>query len=167
MSEACPFTMLGIVPAWPVPAADVHRARLAAAARLHPDRARDAAEREALERRMAAMNESADRLLDPVRAAGALLAALGAPSTELPLPPMELAELLERREWIEERHGGHDAARAEVLAWITAERNALVSAFGAAVERGRTNGEWDEARRGIARLRAHARVTDQAGAQRG
>ncbi|MFO0264393.1 MAG: hypothetical protein ACK53V_22425, partial [Planctomycetota bacterium] len=77
-------------------------------------KAKDAAEREALERRMAAMNESADRLLDPVRAAGALLAALGAPSTELPLPPMELAELLERREWIEERHGGHDAARAEV-----------------------------------------------------
>ena len=116
---------------------------------------------------MAAVNEAAGRLLDPVSAAGALLAALGVDASELPLPPHELAELLERREWIEERHGGHDAARAEVLAWITAERNALVSAFGAAVERGRTNGEWDEARRGIARLRAHARVTDQAGAQRG
>jgi hypothetical protein len=167
MNDACPFVILGIEPSWPVAVDAVQRSRLSAAARCHPDRARDAHEREQFERRMAAINEAAERLLDPVRAAGALLVALGAEATELPLPPMELAELLERREWIEERAGGDPDAQRAVREWIASERNALVEAFGEAVERGRPGGDWVEARRCIARLRAHARMSERTGARQG
>ena len=103
MSEACPFATLGLAPSWPVDAATVHRARLGAAARFHPDRARDAVERADFEVLMGSANRAAEQLLDPVLAAGAVLRAAGLDATELPLPPMELVELLERREWFEER----------------------------------------------------------------
>jgi DnaJ-domain-containing protein 1 len=167
MSDACPFAILGLAPSWPVDAAAVHRARLGAAARCHPDRARDAVERADFEARMGSANRAAEHLLDPVMAAGAMLRASGADATELPLPPMELAELLERREWFDELRHGDAQAQARARVWSAGERAALVVAFGAALELGRSTGAWTEARRGIARLRALARMTDEAGMTHG
>lgn len=167
MSEACPFAILGIEATWPVDPAAVHRARLAAAARFHPDRARDAVERSDFEQRMGSANRAAALLLDPVGAAAAVLRSFGADATELPLPAIELMELLERREWFDERRQGDPAAQAEARAWSAAERAALVAAFGSALDEGRSTGAWTEARRGIARLRALARMTDAAGMVRG
>ena len=167
MSEACPFLTLGLAPSWPVDAATVHRARLGAAARFHPDRARDAIERADFEVRMGSANQAAERLLDPVLAAGAVLRAAGLDATELPLPPMELAELLERREWFAERIAGDPVAQAEARAWATSERESLVAEFGSALAEGRASGAWSEPRRTIARLRALVRMTDAGIARRG
>lgn len=116
---------------------------------------------------MGSANRAAEQLLDPVMAAGAMLRAAGADATELPLPPMELADLLERREWFDERRHGGPAAQAEARAWSAAERAALVAAFSAALDEGRSTGAWTEARRCIARLRALARMTDVAGMTQG
>lgn len=167
MIDGCPFGILGLAPAWPVDAAAVHRARLGAAARCHPDRARDAVERADFEARMGSANRAAEQLLDPVTAAGAVLRAAGVDAIEAPLPPTELMELLERREWYEERIGGSMAAQAEARAWAASERAALVAGFGAALVAGRASGEWTEARRTIARLRALARMTDASGVRQG
>ena len=167
MSEACPFATLGLAPSWPVDAATVHRARLGAAARFHPDRARDAVERADFEVLMGSANRAAEQLLDPVLAAGAVLRAAGLDATELPLPPMELVELLERREWFEERIAGDPAAQAEARAWAASERESLVARFGSALAEGRASGAWSEPRRTIARLRALVRMTDAGSARRG
>lgn len=167
MSEACPFATLGLAPSWPVDPATVHRARLGAAARFHPDRARDAVERADFEVLMGSANRAAEQLLDPVLAAGAVLRAAGLDATELPLPPMELAELLERREWFEERIAGDPAAQAEARAWAASERESLVARFGTALAEGRASGAWSEPRRTIARLRALVRMTDASSARRG
>ncbi|MBM4115677.1 MAG: hypothetical protein FJ252_07360 [Phycisphaerae bacterium] len=162
MSDACPFRILGLAPSWPVDPAAVHRARLGAAARCHPDRARDAVERADFEARMGTANRSAEQLLDPVTAAGAVLRAAGVDATEAPLPPTELMELLERREWYEERIGGSTAAQAQARAWAVGERASMVTGFGAAMAAGHATGNWTEARRMIARLRALGRMTDAA-----
>ena len=167
MSEACPFATLGLAPSWPVDAATVHRARLGAAARFHPDRARDAVERADFEVLMGSANRAAEQLLDPVLAAGAVLRAAGLDATELPLPPMELVELLERREWFEERIAGDPAAQAEARARAASERESLVARFGTALAEGRASGAWSEPRRTIARLRALVRMTDAGSARRG
>jgi len=167
MSDSCPFAILGLVPSWPVEPSAVHRARLSAAARFHPDRAVDAIEREAFQQRMAAANQAAGNLLDPVLAAGAVLRAAGVDAGELALPPMELAELLERREWYDERLAGDAASRAEAEAWHVAERGRLIAEFALALGQGRSTPDWNEARRGIARLRALSRMTDRTGAQQG
>jgi DnaJ-domain-containing protein 1 len=167
MSEASPFATLGLAPSWPVDAATVHRARLGAAARFHPDRARDAVERADFEVLMGSANRAAEQLLDPVLAAGAVLRAAGLDATELPLPPLELAELLERREWFEERIAGDPAAQAEARAWAASERESLVARFGTALAEGRASGAWSEPRRTIARLRALVRMTDAGSARRG
>lgn len=167
MSDACPFAILGLAPSWPVDAATVHRARLMAAARFHPDRAADPVQRADFEGRMGSVNRAAERLLDPVLAAGAVLRAAGADASELPLPPMELAELLERREWFDERIHGDTAAQAEARAWAASERESLVARFGTALAEGRASGAWSEPRRTIARLRALVRMTDDGSARRG
>lgn len=167
MSDACPFAILGLAPSWPVDAATVHRARLMAAARFHPDRATDPVQRADFEARMGSVNRAAEHVLDPVAAAGAVLRAAGADASELPLPPMELAELLERREWFDERIHGDTAAQAEARSWAAGQRAALVSGFSTALDQGRSSGEWSEARRVIARMRALARMTDAAGGRAG
>jgi DnaJ-domain-containing protein 1 len=167
MSDACPFAILGLAPSWPVDAATVHRARLGAAARFHPDRARDAVERAAFEARMGSANQAAEHLLDPVMAAGAMLRAAGADPTELPLPPMELMELLERREWFEGCIASSPAAQAEAHAWAASERASLIAGFGTAMAAGHATGAWTEARRIVARLRALARMTDADSVRRG
>lgn len=167
MSDACPFAILGLSPSWPVDGAAVHRARLGAAARCHPDRARDAMERAEFDARMGSVNRAAEQLMDPVMAAGAVLRAAGVEATELPLAPTELMELLERREWYAERIGGSEAAQNEARAWAASERASLVASFGAALVEGRSAGSWTEARRVIARLRAHARMTDASSVRQG
>ena len=167
MSDACPFAILGLAPSWPVDAATVHRARLMAAARFHPDRAADPVQRADFEARMGSVNRAAEHLLDPVLAAGAVLRAAGADASELPLPPMELVELLERREWFDERIRGDAAAQAEARSWAAGERAALVSGFSTALDQARSSGAWSEARRVIARMRALARMTDAAGGRAG
>ena len=116
---------------------------------------------------MGSANQAAERLLDPVLAAGAVLRAAGLDATELPLPPMELAELLERREWFAERIAGDPVAQAEARAWATSERESLVAEFGTALAEGRASGAWSEPRRTIARLRALVRMTDAGIARRG
>jgi len=111
---------------------------------------------------MGTANRSAEQLLDPVTAAGAVLRAAGVDATEAPLPPTELMELLERREWYEERIGGSTAAQAQARAWAVGERASMVTGFGAAMAAGHATGNWTEARRMIARLRALGRMTDAA-----
>ena len=116
---------------------------------------------------MGTANRSAEQLLDPVTAAGAVLRAASVDATEAPLPPTELMGLLERREWYEERIGGSMAAQDEARAWAASERAMLVAGFGTALVAGRTSGEWTEARRMIARLRALARMTDAGSVRQG
>ena len=116
---------------------------------------------------MGSANQAAEHLLDPVMAAGAMLRAAGADPTELPLPPMELMELLERREWFEGCIAGSPAAQAEASAWAASERASLIAGFGTAMASGHATGAWTEARRIVARLRALARMTDADSVRRG
>ncbi|NBX26344.1 MAG: J domain-containing protein, partial [Planctomycetes bacterium] len=68
-----PFEALGVERRWDVTEAAIREAQRRTAARWHPDRFRDPAERDAAQRRVTLANEAATRLLDPLERGRALL----------------------------------------------------------------------------------------------
>lgn len=68
-----PFETLGLERRWDVTEAMIREAQRRTAARWHPDRFRDPAERDAAQRRVTLANEAATRLLDPLERGRALL----------------------------------------------------------------------------------------------
>lgn len=123
-----PFDLLGVAPAFDLPAAQLERAYLARAAGLHPDVA--GSEVEVLAR-SAALNQARDILRDPERRAEALLRRLGGPdkSKDKTLPDGFLMSIMETREAIEEATRGRDPAElARWTAWAEARRGEYVHA---------------------------------------
>ncbi len=159
MSAPCPFQTLGLLVEWPIDEPALHRARMVAAAKHHPDRARDGSERVACEARMALVNRAASTLLDPVSAAAAVLAALAPTNNEAALPTDELMELLERHEWLEAQRSGDASARADAEVWLRAAHADAQHQFAQAIRAGQQNGDWNPAAIGLARLRALQRLT--------
>lgn len=131
---ADPFQILGLERTFALTAAQVSAAHLRASARLHPDRARDAAEREELLQRAAEAGEAKQRLSSDVSRAEALLALLDAKAAlDAPLPGAFLAEAMELRERIEEAAQAGDAeAIGEIRAEVSRAREACVAEIAAA-----------------------------------
>lgn len=124
-SPGNPFKFLGLAERFDLSATEVNGAYLRAAARNHPDRFTDPAERAAAEGRIAAINEAKAVLLDEEARAGALLRTLGGPGKEAErgLPPGLLMEMMEVRTAMEEEiAGGATGAREKWKAWALARR---------------------------------------------
>ncbi len=68
-----PFEALGVERRWDVTETVIREAQRRMAARWHPDRFRDPAERDAAQRRVTLANEAATRLLDPLERGRAVL----------------------------------------------------------------------------------------------
>ncbi len=120
-----PFKILGLAERFDLSSPEVNSAYLRAAARNHPDRFTDPAERAAAEGRIAAINEAKAALLDDEARAGALLKTLGGPSKEEErgLPPGLLMEMMEVRTAMEEEiASGRAEAREKWKSWALARR---------------------------------------------
>lgn len=160
---ADPFAALGLPRAWPLDPQAVRDAQRRAAAASHPDRFDDPARRSEAQARIAAVNEAAARLLDPLAGAQALLEAL-APEPRPAEPrssPTFLAAMMEVREAIDGGHG-RDEALAEVASMRRQAEEDARRAFGSLL-RG-ASGAWAEAAEAVGRLRALRRAEAGAGA---
>jgi molecular chaperone HscB len=154
-----PFSILGLPRTFRVTAAEVAAAHLRAAAALHPDRARDPIERDALMRRAAEAGQAKQRLVSDVARAETLIALLapdaGGAESDPPLPGAFLMETMELRERIEAAVADADerrsirsdveARRAECLREVAEALDALE---GAAATSGAAAGSGAGARGG-------------------
>lgn len=101
MREA--FEALGLAPAWRVPEQTIRDAQRRVAARWHPDRFVDAAERDAAQQRVAKANAAAAALVDPLARGQALLelfAPVPRPHEARPQPAF-LMQMMQVREAID------------------------------------------------------------------
>lgn len=144
-----PFAVLGLERRFDVPASEIAAAYLRTVSRLHPDRARDAVERDEMVRASAAAGEARQRLMDESSRAEVLLEHLGARHLLRASPsPAFLMETLELRDGIEEalasgdpsvREGAarhvdalRDAARSDLAAGLAAATSAAAPGTGLA-----------------------------------
>lgn len=131
-----PFDLLNLPPTFALDAGALHRAWLAASARLHPDRAgtgtsdMEDAQRLAV---LAALNQSKTTLADPFQRAEALLARLGGPAKEADksLPDGFLMEMLDVREQLEEAAATGDPAEiGKWESWAADRRREAIARVG-------------------------------------
>jgi molecular chaperone HscB len=151
------FETLGLSPAWSLPAQAVRDAQRRVAARWHPDRFADAAERDAAQRRVAKANEAAATLVDPL-ARGQALLELFAPVPRLndarPQPAF-LMQMMSLREAID----GGDVGVQDELEALRAQAEADAERlFGRLV--GGDSSAWPEAGEALGRLRAVRRARE-------
>ena len=117
-----PFAVLGLERRFDLPASEIAAAYLRTVSRLHPDRARDAVERDEMVRASAAAGEARQRLIDESSRAEVLLEHLGARHLLRASPsPAFLMETLELRDGIEEALASADASARDVVARNVAE----------------------------------------------
>ncbi len=156
-----PHAILGLPLAWTVTDAQVRAAQVRALARCHPDRHPEGAAREAAMRMSARINEAVAALATPDARAEAFVRAGGVAAIPQ-LPPEELMEWLERREWIEERRQEGGAGLDAIAQWQRATLNEILESIRSAIcdAEGlpRRDADWDAGRLGIARLRALRRA---------
>ncbi|HBS28876.1 MAG TPA: hypothetical protein DEB06_05375 [Phycisphaerales bacterium] len=122
MTNPDPFALLGMPRGFEMDRAALHRAWLARAARVHPDRDAGDPEREAA---LAALNLARVTLDDPERRAEALLRLMGGPTREADrtLPDGFLPEMLAVREEMEsDLASDAAAARSKWGGWASARR---------------------------------------------
>lgn len=155
MREA--FETLGLSPAWSLPAQAVRDAQRRVAARWHPDRFADAAERDAAQRRVAKANEAAATLVDPLARGQALLdlfAPVPRPNDARPQPAF-LMQMMSLREAID----GGDVGVQDELEALRAQAEADAERlFGRLV--GGDSSAWPEAGEALGRLRAVRRARE-------
>lgn len=155
MREA--FETLGLSPAWSLPAQTVRDAQRRVAARWHPDRFADAAERDAAQRRVAKANEAAATLVDPLARGQALLelfAPVPRPNDARPQPAF-LMQMMSLREAID----GGDVGVQDELEALRAQAEADAERlFGRLV--GGDSSAWPEAGEALGRLRAVRRARE-------
>lgn len=159
---ADPFEVLGLPKGWPLDPQVVRGAQRRACAAWHPDRFDDPARRSDAQARVAAANEAAACLLDPIACAQALLDAL-APVPRPPEPrarPAFLMAMMEIREAID---AGGDLAAV----WTAvAEQRRLAEADARrsfeALQGGAADA-WADAAEAVGRLRALRRAEEGAG----
>lgn len=155
MREA--FETLGLSPAWSLPAQTVRDAQRRVAARWHPDRFADAAERDAAQQRVAKANEAAATLVDPLARGQALLelfAPVPRPNDARPQPAF-LMQMMSLREAID----GGDVGVQDELEALRAQAEADAERlFGRLV--GGDSSAWPEAGEALGRLRAVRRARE-------
>lgn len=155
MREA--FETLGLSPAWSVPAQAVRDAQRRMAARWHPDRFADVAERDAAQQRVAKANEAAATLVDPLARGQALLelfAPVPRPNDARPQPAF-LMRMMSLREAID----GGDAGVQDELEALRAQAEADAERlFDRLV--GGDSSAWPEAGEALGRLRAVRRARE-------
>lgn len=107
MTDADPFSLLGLKPSLDLPAGVIEAAALSALARCHPDTTHARPDAQAFgdeqpEARAAAIHAARDTLLNPLGRAEAVMDIFGGPtaSQHKALPPDFLAEMMETRERI-------------------------------------------------------------------
>lgn len=155
MREA--FEALGLSPAWRVPEQIIRDAQRRVAARWHPDRFADAAERDAAQQRVAKANAAAAALVDPLARGQALLelfAPVPRPNESRPQPAF-LMQMMALREAIDGGAAGVQQAldALQGLADADAERlfGRLVAGDGSV---------WADAGEALGRLRAVRRARE-------
>jgi len=155
MREA--FEALGLAPAWRLPEQAIRDAQRRVAARWHPDRFVDAAERDAAQQRVAKANAAAATLSDPLLRGQALLELFSpSPRPSEPRPqPSFLMQMMSIREAIDGGGAGLEEELADLhgLAEADAERcfGRLLDGDGSA---------WGEASEALGRLRAVRRARE-------
>ncbi|MBL0926282.1 MAG: DnaJ domain-containing protein [Phycisphaerales bacterium] len=130
------FDRLGVPARFDLSPDQIRRAWLAAAARLHPDRA--GAEDQEAASAIAALNAAKAVVEDPERRADALLVRLGGPAREQDktLPPGFLADILSVREEMEEALASGDPGRSAAAEAMACERReGHIAAVGQMFER--------------------------------
>lgn len=155
MREA--FEILGLSPAWSLPAQAVRDAQRRMAARWHPDRFADAAERDAAQQRVAKANEAAATLVDPLARGQALLelfAPAPRPNDARPQPAF-LMQMMSLREAID----GGDVGVQDELEALRAQAEADA---GRLFDRlvGGDSSTWADAGEALGRLRAVRRARE-------
>jgi molecular chaperone HscB len=134
-----PFAILGLERRFDLPVPEIAAAYLRTVSRLHPDRARDAVERDEMVRASAAAGEARQRLMDESSRAEVLLEHLGARHLMRASPsPAFLMETLELRDAIEEALASgdpeaRDAASRTVVALREQARVDLASGLASAM----------------------------------
>jgi len=139
----------------------VRTAQRRAAARWHPDRCRDPAERSEAQRRVTEANEAAAVLLDPLHRGRALLEALApSPKPSEPRPEAEfLADMLALHEGlVSADSAARHAAMEEVTAMRRASEREALRHF-ARLSAGDASA-WVDAASALARLRAAVRAAE-------
>jgi DnaJ-domain-containing protein 1 len=150
-----PFAILGLERRFDLTAPEIAAAYLRTVSRLHPDRARDAVERDEMVRASAAAGEARQRLMDESSRAEVLLEHLGARHLLRASPsPAFLMETLELRDSIEEALASGDATaleaaartvsglRGAALADLSTGLGSPVPASGAGTDVGRAADAW-------------------------
>jgi Fe-S protein assembly co-chaperone HscB len=155
-----PFAILELPRTFALTPAQVAAAHLKVAAKLHPDRAKDALQRDHFLRTSAAAGQAKQQLMTDVGRAEALLNFSGAPAAEAKLTPAFLAQALELRERIEE--AADDAASlAEIREEVDHMRADCVLELARSLE----GGDVPAAREALARLRYVERMSTRLRAQ--
>lgn len=156
-----PFEALDLPRAWPLDAQAIRGAQRRAVAASHPDRFRDPALRSEAQVRVAAVNEAAARLLDPIGCAQALLQVLApTPQPAEPRPSADfLACMMEIREAIDGGEGR--AAALEAMAEQRRQAEADAKAAFARLQQGHREA-WALAAEAVGRLRALHRAEQEA-----
>ena len=153
MREA--FEALGLSPAWSLPAQTVRDAQRRMAAKWHPDRIADAAERDAAQQRVAKANEAAATLVDPLARGQALLelfAPVPRPNDARPQPAF-LMQMMSLREAID---GGDVGVQDELEALRRQAEADAERLFDRLV--GGDSSAWADAGEALGRLRAVRRA---------
>lgn len=156
-----PYALLGLPHAWSVTDAQVRSAQVRALARCHPDRHPEGSAREAAMRMSARINEAVAALASNEQRAEAFVR-IGGDGPIPQLPPDELMEWMERREWIEERQQEGAEGLAAIAHWRRGALTEILDAIRTATcdDAGlpRCDADWAAARLCIARLRALRRA---------
>ena len=157
-----PYALLGLPRAWTLSDAQVRSAQVRALARCHPDRHPEGAVREAAMRLSARINEAVAALASAELRAEVFVRVGGGDGPIPQLPPDELMEWMERREWIDERRREGASGLAAIAEWRRATLEEILDAIRRAAcdDSGlpRADADWGAARLSIARLRALKRA---------
>jgi curved DNA-binding protein CbpA len=119
-----PFAILGLEPRFEIKAGEIRRRVMAESVRRHPDRAPDQVTAAIWTKDLARINEAADRLLDDLERAEALLRLRGGPgpSDDRSLPDGFLESMLSIRLELEEAIAAEDeSGRQAIESWGRAE----------------------------------------------
>ena len=157
-----PYARVGLERSWHLTDVQVRSAQVRALARCHPDRHPEGAARETAMRMSARINEAVASLASAELRAEAFVRVGGGDGPMPQLPPEELMEWMERREWIQERRQEGAGGLAAIAEWRQGALSQILDSIRVATcdDAGtpRPDADWGAARLCIARLRALRRA---------
>jgi curved DNA-binding protein CbpA len=161
-SAGDPYELLGLPRSWAITDTQVRSAQVRALSLCHPDRHPEGPSRDAAMRMSARINEAVAVLASPELRAESFVRSCGGDGPIPQLPPDELMEWIERREWIEERRQEGAEGLSAISQWRHGTVLEILDSIRTAAcdESGmpRSGADWIAARLCIARLRALRRA---------